>query len=132
MYEGKKWMQNTCAEKWPIGHFSASLSKNRPKIVFLGQKFEFWGQIARKQEFSQIQANIPQIGNHKYYNLGEFEKILRARFFSNVTNVFSQKWPKFTKSAPEPNTSRNKIWKYQTLTCITLETCMNIHKDIIK
>ena len=56
--------------------------------MFLGQKFEFWGQIARKQEFSQIHANIPQIGNHKYYNLGEFEKICRARIFLNFTNAF--------------------------------------------
>ena len=56
-------MQNTCAEKWPIGHFSASLSENRPKIANLGQKFDFWGQIAEKQEFSQIQANIPLIGH---------------------------------------------------------------------
>jgi len=41
-----------------------------------------------KTEFSQIQANIPLIGNHKVYNLGEFEKILRARFFLNFINVF--------------------------------------------
>ena len=56
-------MQNTYAEKWPIGHFSASQTKNRPKMAILSQKFDFRGQIAEKQEFSQIQANIPQIGH---------------------------------------------------------------------
>ena len=81
-------MQNTYAEKWPIGHFSASPSKNRPKIAILGQKLDFRGQIAEKQEFSQIQANIPLIGHKKYYNLGEFEKNCCARIFLNFTNAF--------------------------------------------
>ena len=87
-------MQNTYAEKWPIGHFSASLSKNRLKMANLGQKFDFWGQIAEKQEFSQIQADISLIGHKKYYNLGEFEKNCRTRFFLNLQNVFFAKFQK--------------------------------------
>ena len=97
-------MQNTYAEKWPIGHFSASLSKNRQKMAILGQKFDFRGLIAEKQEFSQIQANIPLIGHKKYYNLGEFEKNCWSRFFLNLQNAFFakiQKMPILAKFSDE-------------------------------
>ena len=102
-------MQNTYAEKWPIGHFSASLSKNRQKMAILGQKFDFWGQIAEKQEFSQIQANIPLIGHKKYYNLGVFEKNCVTRFSLNLQSVLSQKGTNSQNLVPEPNKSANKI-----------------------
>ena len=76
------------------------------------QNFNFRGQIAEKWDFSQIQTNIPWLGPKKYYNFGEFEKNWWTSFLWDIGNVFSQNWLKFTKSAPEPSESRNKIWKY--------------------
>jgi len=93
------------------------------KIMFFDQNFNFWGQIAKKWEFSQIQTNIPWLGPKKYYNFGEFEKNWWTSFLWDIGNVFSQNWLKFTKSAPEPNESDNKIWKKWKFNWIIIETC---------
>ena len=94
-------------------------AKNR---VF-DQNFNFQGQIAEKWEFSQIQTNIPWLGPKKYYNFGEFEKNGWTSFLWDIGNLFSQNWLKFTKSAPEPNESVNKIWKKWKFNWIIIETC---------
>ena len=56
----------------------------------IGQKWlkiQFSGHIAKKQEFSQIQANSPLISHKKYYKLGEFEKNCVTRFFLNLYGI---------------------------------------------
>ena len=49
-------MQNTYAEKWPIGHFSASQFQIVPKTVIFEQNFDYRGPIPEKREFSQIKT----------------------------------------------------------------------------
>ena len=77
----------------------------------LGQKFDFWGQIAEKQEFSQIQADIPLIGHKKYYNLGEFEKNCWSRFFLNLQNAFLAKFQKMPILAKFSDENGHKMSK---------------------
>ena len=75
-------------------------------MAILGQKFDFWGQIAEKQEFSQIQANIPLISHKKYYNWGGVKKIVRLDFFKNYKAYFPKNDQKFTKSGPRAEWKR--------------------------
>jgi len=86
------WAKNECKIHVPKNGLSAIFWLPFPKI---GQKSCFWRKnsnfevkLPENKSFPKYKLNIPQIGNHKYYNLGEFKKNCCARFFLNFTNAF--------------------------------------------
>ena len=48
----------------------------------------------------------------------------------NFSTFFGHFWGQ--KSAPEPNESTNKIWKYKKINWKMIETCLHTYKYLIK
>ena len=115
-----------------IGHRNGKLFNF---TTFFGHFWSFWGvKMATRGvwggRLKKIfwQKDVIYLDNS---NDTSFSSIWHPR--GKLFNFLSFFWHfRGQKSAPEPNKSTNKIWKYWKIDWKMIETCLNVYKYLIK